>query len=130
MGRPALPALDGKTIIRLQLIDRVAQSFNSLIRAIMVIGVAYECVEAIRALAGQDTAVLVTFLTNTGSGLTAVAGAGVGGLGGVYGLWQRRLRQRSIAHLAPRLARYEKLVDPNRTSSGLTETGLTNPDDE
>jgi hypothetical protein len=130
MARAAQPALDGKTIVTLHLIDRSAQVLNSVITAITVLGLAYSAVLAARALAGQETGGLIAFLTSTGSGATATAGTGVGGLGAIYGLWQRHLRRRTIARLAPRIARYEQLVDPNRTSSGLTEFGSTNPDDE
>src|SRR5580658_4472137 len=126
MPRSPQPAIDGKTMITLRLIDRGAQVVNSVIRGGTIAVVAYCVLQAIQALAGQDTSVLVAFLLNTPSGMTAGAGVGVGGLGGVYGLWQRRLRRRSIARLAPRLAHFEKMVDPNRTSSGLTETGMTN----
>lgn len=43
---------------------------------------------------------------------------------------ERRLRQRNIRRMSSRIHDYEKSVDPNRTSSGLTELGTTSPEDE
>jgi hypothetical protein len=116
--------------IWLRLIDRGTQLIALSIKAITILGVAYFETEAIKSLAGQETSVFVEFLTNTPAGLTAMVGTAVGGLGGVYGLWQRNLHRRAIAHFAPRLTRYEQGVDPNRTSTGLTPFGETNPEDE
>ena len=47
-----------------------------------------------------------------------------------YGLNQRRLRRMAIEHLTPFKERWERSIDPNRTSSGLLADGSTNPEDE
>lgn len=51
------------------------------------------------------------------------------GTGGViYGHFQRRLYRRTTAKLK-RLEKYEKMLDPNRSSSGLREGYESNPED-
>lgn len=59
---------------------------------------------------------------------------GVGGLfTGFLGIRtsqrQRRLRQDSVSHLAPYKTMYEKLIDQQRSSSGLMHNGETRPED-
>lgn len=46
-----------------------------------------------------------------------------------YGLNQRALRKQTVQHLEPYKVKYETLIDPNRTSSGLLNDGTTNPKD-
>lgn len=56
--------------------------------------------------------------------LCVLAGGGI-----VYGEGQRRLRRRDIERLTPRPRQLESLIDPNRTTSGLTTQGTTRPED-
>ena len=120
----------GRQAVYLRLIDRCAQLALALVKAAMVLGLAYFVEQAFVSLAGRDTSLIVAFFTSTGCGVTAAAGAGVGTLGATYGVWQRRLHRRAIAHFAPRLAELERRLDPSRTTSGLTDIGQTHPDDE
>ncbi|MEE9441967.1 MAG: hypothetical protein V3V99_04800 [candidate division Zixibacteria bacterium] len=46
-------------------------------------------------------------------------------LAGSYGVLQQRLRYRKTKYLQGRIKDLEIQIDPNRTSSGLTETGQT-----
>lgn len=46
-----------------------------------------------------------------------------------YGVGQRRLRRREIARHTKRPKELETLIDPTRTSSGLTTEGTTRPED-
>ena len=48
-----------------------------------------------------------------------------GVLGIVYGLLERALRKNLIKHLGNRFRKQEQVIDPNRSSSGLTEEGET-----
>jgi hypothetical protein len=50
--------------------------------------------------------------------------------GGVsYGWNQRLLRKRAVDRLGPSRLQYERMLDPDRTSSGLTTTGETSPEE-
>ncbi len=52
------------------------------------------------------------------------------GAGGIaYGWRERRLRQSTVQRLQPRIQELERLLDPGRTTSLLTEKGETNPED-
>lgn len=46
-----------------------------------------------------------------------------------YGVGQRRLRRREIKRHTERPRKLETLIDPSRTSSGLTSEGTTRPED-
>ncbi len=48
----------------------------------------------------------------------------------VWGIKERKLRHDAIAHMAPRAQRGEQVLDPRRSSSDLTPTGETRPEDE
>ena len=52
-----------------------------------------------------------------------------GGGGVLYGVYQKRLRRKNIERLAPRPIELEKIIDRNRSSSGLTAGGTTRPED-
>lgn len=52
------------------------------------------------------------------------------GAGGIaYGRREAKLKKDAIERLHPYQEKYEKLVDPNRTSSRLTSRGETHPED-
>lgn len=48
----------------------------------------------------------------------------------LYGVGERQLRHRSVKRLAKEKNELELLIDPKRSSSGLTETGRTRPEDK
>jgi len=47
----------------------------------------------------------------------------------IYGLVQRRLRMRTVERLQSRNQELEKLIDPKRSTSGLTPMGESQPED-
>ncbi len=47
----------------------------------------------------------------------------------VWGLGERALRQMKTAELQGRIRKLEMRIDPQRSTSGLTRRGTTNPDD-
>jgi hypothetical protein len=57
--------------------------------------------------------------------LTVITGGSI-----LYGVGQRKLRHRTVTRLAKDKNDRERLIDPARSSSGLTETGRTRPEDE
>ena len=80
---------------------------------------------------GKTTIAEVTLaLKATGwQGLTASLGVAVGAAGLVYGHVQGRLRRITVMHLGSRIRELETARDPNRSSSGLTESGETPQED-
>jgi hypothetical protein len=53
---------------------------------------------------------------------------GVGGLG--YGIGERHLRHKKVAHMEGHIKTLEAAFDPSRSSSGLTRKGTTRPEDK
>lgn len=47
-----------------------------------------------------------------------------------WAIRERKLRKKTIRHIAAQKKELEEHIDPNRTSSNLTETGDTHPEDE
>ena len=84
---------------------------------------------SLSSLAGHQTMSNIVFnvFSNVGfsQGLSYVMCAG--GVG--YGITQRSLRKRTIKRASPRAKQLESIIDPSRSSSELTETGDTRPED-
>lgn len=86
--------------------------------------------EAVSSLAGATTladiqiGVLISFLAKNWV-CHVIAGAAM--------LWagcERWLRLKKIKHFSPRVTRLERRIDPKRSSSQLTPTGGTRPEDK
>ena len=85
---------------------------------------------AIAVLAGQYTFadIGVKFLADVK--IANSVGYVVGAAGVAYGRRQKKLKEDTIQQLAPRIKELETAIDPNRSSSGLTQRGRTRPEDE
>ena len=88
--------------------------------------------QSIGLLAGQETHANVAFsyFVSSPSGLTISVSIGFGITCLTYGMWERRLRHRTLARYENRNAELERRLDPSRTSSGLTAEGRTHPRDK
>lgn len=100
---------------------------------LMVAGACYfaYCLHLIATdLAGKITDANIA-LNVLGSLEFSVTVAWVWGLGAsVYAVSQNRLRKRTVSKLTKRIQQLETIIDPSRTSSHLSNTGDTNPEDE
>lgn len=125
--------LSQRTVVLVRLIDRGFPALASVVKWLVLLGMVRYGADAIGYLAGQQTtaniSLLVEFFTNTGGGVVAGTGASAGALGCAYGWYERKLRQKSVDRLHGRIKHLETDIDPNRTSSGLTTRGETNPRD-
>jgi len=115
--------------VLIRLIDKVASVCIAAVYSGALIGVAYCVALSVKSLSGQNTSILFSYLTGTHSGVTVTVSIGVGVIGTAYGIGERLLHRRTIAHFAPLISHYQQLIDPNRTSSGLTMRGTTKPED-
>jgi len=68
------------------------------------------------AVLGNDKVMKTIYIVLTGGSIA-------------YGAGQRRLRRREIKRHTARPRELEKLIDPGRSSSGLTSEGTTRPED-
>jgi p-aminobenzoyl-glutamate transporter AbgT len=107
---------------------------NTFIKYASAVAIAFCVTLSIQALAGKTTAasILISFLTDmkVSEGVAYAFGVFFGGGGIAYGTVQKKLRRRVTRELATHNARLEKIVDPKRSSSNLTQAGDTNPEDE
>ena len=92
--------------------------------------IAYCAWQSIEALAGQQTdasiAIMIKFLSRgTGlvTGISLIFSLSAVG----YGLAERRQRRRTIASMQSHIRELENIIDPGRSTSGLTRHGDTNP---
>ena len=81
---------------------------------------------------GKTTAADLTLAMEGGGwpATTALVGITVGLAGIAYGRTQAHLRRETIRHFESRTKALERALDPNRSSSGLTPSGETPPDEE
>ena len=118
---------------RYALISQTIEGVLSIIKVGFICGlllaVAYWTREVLVAYAGKSTladiAIRLAAELHIDRALAYLFGSG----GILYGLRQRSLRQRNLRRLTPRAHELERRIDPNRTSSGLTPSGTTNPKD-
>ena len=94
-----------------------------------IVSVVYFISSAVSDLAGKTTlANIVVQVLQAGSVREVVSYAIAGG-GITYGLLERRLRKSEIRHLGQQKKELESALDPNRSTSQLTESGETRPED-
>lgn len=95
--------------------------------------IAWRASVALEALAGKRTlAELGLFLLadlKANSAFSHLVSILFGGSGIVYGYRERKLRRRDIRRLGSRVVELEKVIDPGRSSSGLTAEGTNRSED-
>lgn len=99
------------------------------VRGLVTLGIAGFTYLCVRELAGQVT--VANFLVDVlglGSVRTVLYLLLLFALAG-WAIGENRLRKRVTRHLSSQKQRVEEQIDPDRTSSGLTPTGGTNPGD-
>lgn len=106
-----------------------ASVLNNLIKWAGLVLIAYFIYLSVRSLAGQTTAADIGIELLADVQLSDVFGLIFGAGGVTYGFRQRSLRRSTVKRLQDRNRRFEESRDPNRSSSGLTETGETHPMD-
>jgi hypothetical protein len=111
--------------------EAISQRYSTartLIRTAGVVGVAYVWQGFLSQLAGHDTAVAIN-LTFLGD-IKFLASISLAGGACVWAAVERNLRHRKVEFLQGRIRDLETTIDPQRTSSGLTPKGKTNPKDK
>lgn len=108
-------------------IDQQYRTIRTLFKTIGVVAGLYCLALAIAPFAGRETAVslAMNFLADVKFALTVtLAGAAT-----AWAVVERKLRERKTQYLQDRIKQLETNIDNNRSSSGLTRTGKTNPRD-
>jgi hypothetical protein len=111
-------------------IDSVATVVREAVKWAAIVLIVRYGYYAIAILAGHSTFadIAVRFLANlkvSDGILYLLTGGSI-----AYGVGQRYLRRRHIKRVVPAKNQLERILDPNRSSSGLTPKGTTHPGDE
>lgn len=125
----ATESLD-KQSVNVYLWSRLIDLASASVRYAMYCVVAYFTFRSITVLAGKqtDASFIVKLLMSKDNDygipwIVAVVSV-------VWGVGQTVLRRRKTQYFQSRITELEKRLDPNRSSSGLTVTGVTNPRDK
>lgn len=118
-----------KRAARVYLIDKIISLVARLAKYAAICVMGYFTTEVVSELAGRSTVteISIEFLKRPPS--VVVSYILSGGFLVLY-LIQRRLRKTAILHFGKVRSKLEAKLDPDRTSSNLTEAGETSPEDE
>jgi hypothetical protein len=131
MARKAQLTSEQMFRLQQQRIDGIADILALLIKSAMWVALAYFALLAIRALAGRTTsatfALAVHWLSSERK--AEVSAWIVAFVAIIYGMFERSLRKRKTSYMQERIRSLESKMDPDRTSTGLTESGDTPAED-
>ena len=115
--------------LRARLIDRSAVVVEAGLKYGALVVIFYFLYASVASLAGQVTLadIGLRIIGDVTISETVAWLFGVGGVG--YGLRERKLRRDTIERLTPRVRKYEEMLDPQRSSTGLPSRGTTRPED-
>jgi hypothetical protein len=109
--------------------EEIGKTVRVLLICLAVVGIVYLLGHAVETLAGKETEANI-FVNLLGKlEISFVLSWIVGGAGLAYGLSQKKLRKSTVERLQKRIKELEADIDPTRTSSKLTPSGDTNPED-
>lgn len=115
-------------LLRTRIVERYALARTG-IRALCLFGIAWLMEQAASQFAGQVTSVTVSAALSFISDLKFTATLTLAGGAGLWAFIERKLRHKKVDYLQERIRDLETRRDPQRSSSGLTTTGQTNPKD-
>ncbi|WP_316228580.1 hypothetical protein [Bradyrhizobium sp. SZCCHNR2023] len=110
-------------------IARIEERYRTLrlaIKAAAWVAGIYVFRDIVRALAGENTRFELSVLADVKFAFTLSLAVG----GCAWGAIERVLRHRKVEQMSGRIKDLETRLDPNRSSSGLTPRGKTNPKDK
>lgn len=114
------------------LLDRGFSFGQSAVKWGAIAYMAYQGQLALGHLAGKSTVanLFVSYITDTASGATVSISISISVVACAWAYGERKLRYEKVNYLQDRIKGLELRFDPNRSSSGLTTEGRTNPNDE
>lgn len=127
---PEVPRKAASNSVEPTQIYAVVQAFNTL-RLALVLGcvcfVAWMGRDVLVAMAGNDTKIniIADFFADIKFALSIT----LAGFAGLWAFMERRMRQKTVERLHRRVKELEQRIDPARSSSSLTASGKTNPND-
>jgi Flp pilus assembly protein protease CpaA len=111
--------------------DQFYRTVRTLIKCTTVAIIFYFGFQALEVLAGQDTklSVALSFAFTALADLKFAAALSVAGGTTAWAIIERGIRLRKVDSMQGRIKHLEQMIDPSRSSSGLTTRGTTNPQD-
>jgi Flp pilus assembly protein protease CpaA len=111
--------------------DQFYRTVRTLIRCTTVIVIFYFGFRALEVLAGQDTklSVALSLVFTALADIKFAAAITLAGGTTAWAVMERSLRLRKVDNMQGRVKELEQMIDPSRSSSGLTTRGTTNPQD-
>lgn len=117
--------------IQAQKIEQWYLTLRTAIRGACTVAVFYFGFEALKQFAGESTKVDValSLFFSAFAELKVFLLLSLAGAASAWGWLERTLRHRKVEQLQGRIKTLETMIDPNRSTSGLTPAGRTNPED-
>ena len=115
----------------IKIIEQIGNNVKRLINAVVIILLAYWFFDAVKAYAGKESYADVNVIFNLLAKIEAKIWVPyvVGISSFIYGIREMKLRKKKTKYLSSRITKLEKLLDENRSSSGLNHFGETNEGD-
>jgi len=116
--------------IKFKKLDIVNSAIQTTLKLSALVAICAILASALKVMSGKQTLLNVTMLLIANLKMSEKISyiLGLGGL--LYGYRQRRLRRIVIENMSGHQRKLELLLDPQRTSSGITPKGTTRPDDK
>lgn len=127
-GGPQSSEADDRAGARREAIHEIFLTVRTLIRTGGVVVSIYICRDLLGAIAGKETilAIKLSFLAD----IKFAIALSLAGMASLWGFAERWLRHRKVESMQGRIRELELGIDPQRTTSGLTPKGKTNPKDK
>lgn len=128
MARKSGPVVQRKdATVELARIDQLWRTVRTLIRSVAAVAGIYLAAKALAPLAGKET--IVSLALSVAADFKFAVSIVLGGIAAAWAVVERSLRHRKTEYLQARIRELETQIDSNRSSSGLTPKGKTNPAD-
>jgi hypothetical protein len=111
-------------------IDQIYRTVRTGFRSLATFGSVWAFTDALTVLAGQDTNVALSAILSFVGRVDVFLSFSLTAVCVIWALGERKLRQRAIQRLEQRPRDLERMIDPQRSTSGLTKTGETHPEDK
>lgn len=128
MGKSGVPSLKpNNAAVEMANAQQKYRTIRTLIKTGGAVACFYFFAQGMAPFAGKDTA--VSFALNFLADIKFAVTLSLAGAAATWAMGERKLRQRKTQALQDRVIELETMIDPTRSTSGLTRTGKTNPRD-
>lgn len=128
MARGTRPVVQPKAVTAsIATLDERYRTLRTAIRWGAGVAGLYVFMRGLAPLSGKET--VVTFALSFLADIKFVLSITLAGAAAAWAAMERKLRYRKTEYFQDRIRKLESYIDQDRSSSGLTRTGKTNPED-